>query len=109
MDRRCPEMHMFEVDCKTGKSNAQFNSHLNNEAVMEMKFSDFYNPSNQTVQYNKSDIEMRQNPSFPANGFTLNVAIRYSNEFANAFGSSAENTYVSNSFLILYHYKVTLD
>ena len=106
VDRRCPDMHMFEVNTGTGISNAKFNSHLDNESVMEMKYTDFYNRSSRTAQYRKSVVKMRQSPPFPTNGFNMNLAIRYSNEFANAFGNAAENTYVynSNQNLLEYHW-----
>ena len=84
-------MAMFEVNTATGNSNSEFNSGIPNEVVMEMRFPHFNNGS---LVYQKSEINMSQNTIFPTNGFTLNLALRYDNNFANQFGSMAENTYV---------------
>ena len=87
-------MAMFEVNTATGNSNSEFNNRRN-EILMEMRFPHFNNGS---LLYQKSEIDMSQNTIFPTNGFTLNLALRYDNNFANRFGPTPENTYVSNSF-----------
>ena len=60
-----------------------------NEVVMKMLFP---HENEESLEYQKTNVTMRQTPSFPTNGFSLNLALRYDNEFANQFGASAENT-----------------
>ena len=82
---------MFEVNTATGISDSEFNSRMPNEVLMEMRYPHFNNGS---LVFQKSEINMSQSSSFPINGFTLNLALRYDNNFANQFGTTAENTYV---------------
>ena len=52
----------------------------------------FHHKNGESLEYQKTNVTMRQTPPFPTNGFSLNLALRYDNEFADEFGAAAENT-----------------
>ena len=93
MDSRCPDMTMFEANAVSGIDTAAFfGGSGNGQEVDEYKvphidFSDLP-PKN-----NGSD---RQTPPYPANGFKLNVAVRYDTLFAQKFPSSTVAKYIMN-------------
>jgi len=89
MDERSPVAKMFKANLGSGVATAEFNTYRPNEVVMKMLFP---HENEESSEYQKTNVTMRQTPSFPTNGFSLNLALRYDNEFANQFGSTAENT-----------------
>jgi len=89
MDERSPVAKMFKVNLGNGVATAEFNTYRPNEAVMKMLFP---HENEESLEYQKTNVTMRQTPPFPTNGFSLNLALRYDNEFANEFGAASENT-----------------
>ena len=85
MDSRCPGMTMFEANAVAGISTAAFfGGGGDGEEVDEYK-DPHVDSSDMPPKNNGSD---RQTPPFPANGFKLNVAVRYDTLFAQKFPSS---------------------
>ena len=74
---------MFEVNTKFGTTKHEFIRDIKNEAVCDMKIPPYYNISE------SFPMTMRQSPSYPANGFQLNVAVRYDTLFSNRFPGEA--------------------
>jgi len=89
MDERSPVAKMFKANLGNGIATAEFNTYRPNEAVMKMLF---HHKNGESLEYQKTNVTMRQTPPFPTNGFSLNLALRYDNEFADEFGAAAENT-----------------
>ena len=84
MDSRCPGMTMFEANAVSGISTAEFLGYGDGEAVDEYKDPQV-DSSDRSSKNKGSD---RQTQPFPANGFKLNVAVRYDTLFAQQFPSS---------------------
>ena len=83
MDSRCPGMTMFEANAVTGISTAPFvgygNDRESHDDYRDVDFSDWSS---------KNESSNRQTQPFPANGYELNVAVRYDTLFAQNFPSS---------------------
>ena len=88
MDSRYPDAKMFKANTKIGSCSSEINKHLPNEAVMQVRH---INQADRTWEYRMDDVQMRQAPAFPANGFNLNLAVRWDTSFANKFGDTAQN------------------
>ena len=85
MDSRCPGMTMFEANAVTGISTAPFVGYGN-----DRESHDDYIDVNvdSSIWSSKNESSDRQTPPFPANGYELNVAVRYDTLFAQNFPSS---------------------
>ena len=83
-DPRCPGMTMFEVNAVAGISTAPFFGYGGDGEQVD-GFREPHVDSGLLPKNNGSD---RQTPPFPANGFKLNVAVRYDTLFAQNFPSS---------------------
>ena len=60
---------MFEVNTKFGTTTHESIRGMANEALCDMRIPPYYNISE------SFPMTMRQSPSYPANGFQLNVAL----------------------------------
>ena len=88
MDSRCPDMAMFEVDAETGFSTSEMNNWPSG-MVDEVKWPE--------ISEDREESQDRKDRTFPANGFELNLAIRYDNLFAAQFPGQETTKY----FLLL--------
>ena len=88
MDSRCPGMTMFEANAVTGISTAQFVGYgYDGEAHDD--YIDVSLDVDSSDWSSKNESSDRQTQPFPANGYKLNVAVRYDTLFAQNFPSSA--------------------
>ena len=87
-DDRSPDAAMFKANTVIGSCSSEINKHLPGEAVMKMWYPEY----DRAMEYRMDEAKMRQAPAFPANGFNLNLAVRWDNSFADKFGSTAKNT-----------------
>ena len=95
MDSRCPDMAMFEVDAETGFSTSEMNNWPAG-MVDEVKWPE--------ISEDREESQDREDRTFPANGFELNLAIRYDNLFAAQFPGQETTKY----FLLFFFYLSTL-
>ena len=79
---------MFEVNTKFGTTKHESIRGMANEALCDMKIPPYYNISG------SFPMTMRQSPAYPANGFQLNVAVRYDTLFSNRFSGEAVSRYI---------------
>lgn len=78
-------MTMFEANAVTGISTAHFFGHgYNGEAHDDY----IYPPVDSSDWSSENESSDRQTQPFPANGFKLNVAVRYDTLFAQNFPTS---------------------
>ena len=84
MDSRCPGMTMFEVNAIAGISTAPFFGNGGDEEQVDS----FREPHVDSGLPPKNNGSNRQSPPYPADGFKLNVAVRYDTLFAQNFPSS---------------------
>ena len=75
MDSRSPDMAMFEVDAESGFSTSEMKWPV--RMVDEVKWPE--------ISDDREESQHREDRAFPANGFELNLAIRYDNLFAAQF------------------------
>ena len=87
MDPRSPGAAMFKANTVIGSCSSEINVHLPQEAVMKVRHPNV----DRTWEYRMDDVQMRQAPAFPADGFNLNLAVRWDNSFAEKFGATAKN------------------
>ena len=81
-DSRCPGMTMFEVNAVAGISTAPFFGNGEDGEQVD-SFRETHVDSG-LPQKNKTT----KSPPYPANGFNLNVAVRYDSLFASNFPSN---------------------
>jgi len=74
-DSRCPGMAMFEVDAESGFSTSEVKMPVG--TVDTVKWPE--------ISGDQEESKGREDRAFPANGFTLKLAIRYDTLFATAF------------------------
>jgi len=74
-DSRCPDMAMFEVDAESGFSTSEMKMPVG--MVDEVKWPE--------ISKDREESQDREDREFPANGFTLKLAIRYDTLFAAQF------------------------
>ena len=85
MDSRCPGMTMFEANAVTGISTAEFFGYGYDGETHD----DYRVPHVDSSDWpSKNESSDRQTQPFPANGYELNVAVRYDTLFAQKFPSS---------------------
>ena len=93
MDSRYSGMPMFDASTVTGVSTSEFLGYAQYEKAM----NDYKTPhvdSTEWFQNNKSSED--QHRDLPANGFKLNVAVRYDSLFAGKFPRSTVAKYFLN-------------
>ena len=112
MDSKCPDMAMFEVDAESGFSNSELIMPVG--MVDEVKWPEISESGFSTseikmpvgmvgevkwpeISQDREESQVREDRTFPANGFELNLAIRYDNLFAAQFPGQETTKY----FLLL--------
>ena len=80
-------MGMFEVDAESGFSTSEIKMPVG--MVDEVLWPEI----SEEIFFRKNKIEHSQHRTFPANGFTLNLAIRYDNLFAAQFPGQETTKY----------------
>ena len=78
-------MAMFEVDAESGFSTSEMKMPAG--MVDEVKWPE--------ISGNREESKDREDRAFPANGFTLKLAIRYDTLFAAEFPGVEETKYLS--------------
>ena len=81
---------MFEANTINGISNSDFQRPIPGLEPMVLKHLTITSNGSRVYQQGEIDIDQRQ--SIPANGYKLNLAVRYDNGFANKFGTKARET-----------------
>ena len=76
-------MAMFEVDAETGFSTSEMTMPVG--MVDEVRWPE--------ISEDREKIQGREDRTFPANGFELNLAIRYDNLFAAQFPGQETTKY----------------
>ena len=76
-------MAMFEVDAETGFSTSELTMPVG--MVGEVKWPE--------ISEDREESQDREDRTFPSNGFTLNLAIRYDNLFAAQFPGQETTKY----------------
>jgi len=74
-DSRCPGMAMFEVDAESGFSTSDIKMPVGSHDTVKWP----------EISKDREESQDREDRAFPANGFTLKLAIRYDTLFAAAF------------------------
>ena len=103
MDSRYSGMPMFDASTVTGVSTSEFLGYAQYEKAM----NDYKTPhvdSSERFQNNKSSEY--QHRDLPANGFKLNVAVRYDTLFAGKFPRSTVAKYISINVSLLNPFRI---